>query len=491
MPKTLTVLTVMLLSLNALSAPQTDDAAQTESQAKTATPETSETPKTESDPSQPDQKAAETTRSTSVPNAPQKEASGQAQGVAQDTTIKAPEPVVAHRFAPPPPPPIEPEPEAPEPRPHVTATYTPGKGLAVHSLDGRFKVNTKLFGQVLYTFVNDNDGHNSQSLQIRRARLLFSGFAFGEHNKYFVQLAFSPKDMQWQDGAPTKSPVFDWYFTFDHLRDLTFQIGQYRVPYSRQRRIPISKLQFIDRTLANFEFNLDRDIGFHFSSKDLFGLGLLRYYAGVFIGEGRDGYAETDTNFLYNARIEILPLGLFDDYLEADLERRKTPALSIGAAYAFLDEAKGDQGILGSMPIDGGTTDMHNLTADLMFKIAGVSILGEFFWRDGQRKEQSFGDVQILESEVAQTAPRDGIGYFAQAGWVVPKIPLEIVARYSALRHLKKSSTLDDGDEIGAGIAYYIFGPALKVSADYHHTWYLGELDEANDQVRLEFQAGF
>ncbi len=372
--------------------------------------------------------------------------------------------------------------------------FTPGKGLDITSNDGDFRLVTNLFGQVLYTMAYDEEEEASQSLQIRRARLIFKGHWFGEHNKYTIQLAFSPKDLQFKDGSPTKSPVFDWFLTFDYLRDLTFRFGQYRVPYSRQRRIPVAKLQLIDRALANGEFNLDRDIGFDLLSKNLFGLDFLRYNAGVYIGEGRDAYAQTDLALLYCARLELLPLGLFDDYIEADLERRKKPALSIGAAYSFIDEAKGNKGILGSRPTDEGTTDTHNLTADIMFKAVGLSILAEFFFRKGIRE---YGDATVIDDTTGaqmpapREGPRDGIGWFAQTGWVVPVIPLPLAARSSQVHPRGDGTSLLRGDEVGGGINWWFHGPSMKLSADYFHIYREGSFSAATDQVRVQFQAGF
>ena len=85
------------------------------------------------------------------------------------------------------------------------------------------------------------------------------------------------------------------------------------------------------------------------------------------------------------AGLEVLPLGMFDDHHQSDAKQRHRPGLALGFAYAFLDEAKGNRGILGPVPSDGGTTDTHNATADVTFKVRGVSIHGAAYWRDGRR----------------------------------------------------------------------------------------------------------
>lgn len=401
----------------------------------------------------------------------------------------------------------EPEIEAPG----ASLNFVPGKGLDIQSADRDFRLNIKVFGQILYT-VTGGDGPTEkgslrpvddweQAFAVRRARLLLSGNFWGEHNKYYIQLAFSPQDLQFKDGAPTKTPIFDWYFTFDHLRDLTFQVGQYRVPFNKSRFTPYGNLQFVDRTAANFEFNLDRDIGFDFRSADLFGLNALRYNAGVFIAEGRDGYQASDFGMLYIARLEVLPLGIFKDNIEADLERRKTPGLSLGAAYAFLDDAKYSKGILGSTPSDGGTSDIHTATADIGFKWAGLAISSEFYYRKSHR---DFGDIQAVDESgnpvfeadgvtpvIDEEAPRNGLGWYAQVGFVLPWIPLEPVARFGQVQPVGSDSELKRLDEIGGGINWYIFGSSMALKTDYHHRFSRGDFADATDEIRLSFQAGF
>jgi hypothetical protein len=386
--------------------------------------------------------------------------------------------------------------------------FKPGQGLEIISPNRKFRLTTRLSGELLYsaTFDRYND-KNTQSFQLRRARLIFGGNWFGEHNKFYIHLAFSPMDMQFKEmisvdsegnrntrWVPTKSPVFDFIFQFDHLRDLSFQMGQYRIPYSLQRRVPYTKLQFVDRATANFEFNLDRDIGCNIYSLDFLGLDLLRYYAGVFIGEGRDGFQETDFGMLYTARVEVYPLDLFDNRIEADLARHEKPVLSISTGYAYLASAKGNQGILGKPPSDGGTTDTHNLTADISFKFIGISLFGDFYFRQGER---NYGEATILDPDTGAIVPapledpRDGIGWTGQLGYLFPKIPFEIVSRYSQVLPIGNQTSLIRKDEIGAGISWYIFGASMMAQADYHHVFLNGVLDSGADFIRVRFHAQF
>ena len=46
----------------------------------------------------------------------------------------------------------------------------------------------------------------------------------------------------------------------------------------------------VDRSIVNGEFNLDRDVGLDILSKKFLGTDKLRYYAGIYMGEGHSSY---------------------------------------------------------------------------------------------------------------------------------------------------------------------------------------------------------
>ena len=362
------------------------------------------------------------------------------------------------------------------------AEYRPGKGLTFTSADESFDLAMRLRAQFLYTAAHRQKSEPLEhSFQVCRARLQFVGHVFGEHNKYKAELAFSPRDEGVNGQGPQITPLLDWYAEFDYVRDLTLRLGQYKVPFNRQRVISSGDLQLVDRALAQGEFHLDRDVGLHFSSPDLGGLGLFKYYAGVWMNEGRDAYQFRPYTNMYIARVEVLPFGMFDDYKESDLKRHTKPGLSVGAAYAFLDDASNDRGILGEPPEDAGTTDFHLVTADLLFKYRGASLQGEFYYRHGSRNAQ--GDM---------VAPaRNGLGWFVQGGYLLPTIPLEVAARYSEIHPEDSDSSLGEQHSAGIGVSWYPGDHSLKLQADYFRAWADDEIDEGDDTARIQLQLAY
>lgn len=379
--------------------------------------------------------------------------------------------------------------------------FKPGKGLTLRSKSGAFELTTGLRAQFLYALTHDNaDGADPRvlhSFEVRRARLVFSGHMFGEHNKFKTEISLSPKDVGLRDGSVSYTVMRDFYFEFDYLRDLSLRIGQYKLPYSLQRVISSGKLQMVDRAMAQAEFEFDRDIGLDLYSEDFLGVERLRYHLGMYMGGGRDAFtpeSPTRGGLVYIARLEVLPFGLFDDYVEGDFTRTRKPRWMLGAAYSFMDDAVFNRGTKGSTPSDGGTTNIHNVTGSTVFKLLGWSLSGEFFWRHGTRR---FGDTMIDDGmgnliPAPREAPRNGLGWYLQSGYMIPRVPLEIVARYGEVRPLgdDTQTSVSERHELGGGFNWYPGGHAWKLQLDYFRLWG-DELAQGEDQLRLQAQIAF
>ena len=376
------------------------------------------------------------------------------------------------------------------------AKYVPGKGLEFASVDGAFKLQTRVRAQFLYQGEMAADSDAEHYFMIRRARVQFGGNLWGKHNKFKLELAVSPRDVSNEgvdldgDGSADSnfvktSPLLDFYQEFTYLRDMRVRIGQYKVPYSRQRVISSGNLQMVDRAAtANAEFTLDRDLGLDIRSKDLFGLDLFKYYAGVYIGEGRNTSNKTvgagDQGLMYIGRLEILPLGSFKDYSEADLARSTTPGLSIGMAYAYVADAPKTRGILGSTITDD-VWNYQNMTGDLMFKYAGFSLLSEVFMRQGDSESGA--------------ATSDGWGAMAQAGYLIPHTAVELTGRYGMNRRLgsESESVFAEGlNEVGGGVGHYFAHHPFKLQGDVFRSWTEEDGPDAGETtIRMQLQTAF
>jgi hypothetical protein len=371
------------------------------------------------------------------------------------------------------------------PRPLAAGRYVPGRGFELQTEDGDFGLALGAWGQIEYRF-DGRPGDDRHVLQIPRARVRAAGHLFGTNHRYVMVLGFAPSELRRRPvdvvglpDAPTgqfgdevslataddvvqQVPLLDLYFDFTHFRDLSLRVGQFRLPYSKQRMIPESARQFPQRALADREFELDRDLGVMLRSEDLGGLDLLRYSAGMFIGEGPNPDADSlgagDPGFMYLGRVDLFPAGRFDDRVEADFARAPYARMVLGAAFSLLQaDASSPHAVrfLGVQPAGAEVQprvdfNVYNATFDAMLKVSGFSSQAALYYR-------TFGGA---------TGAREGLGLLLQAGYLFEPIALEPVARYSLTRG-SGTTSLPDVDELSVGLNYYLARNHLKLSLEY------------------------
>jgi hypothetical protein len=190
---------------------------------------------------------------------------------------------------------------------------------------------------------------------------------------------------------------------------------------------------------------------------------LLGYQLGVFGGDGRLR-ANNDLGLLWVARVQAQPLGRFEDaYSEADLTRSATPRLSIGAGFAYNDQTSRQRSTTGDF-YQRATMDYFHVEADLIFKVAGFSLQGEFAYRqaDGRSEVTS---MLADGTEITERA-RNGMGWMVQAGYLFDFAPVEIAARFADIYRIGEISALGPQREITVGFNWYPMGHDLKLQLD-------------------------
>lgn len=421
--------------------------------------------------------------------------------------------------------PVAPEPETtsavvttpPAPTPatgDVRVHFEAGQGIQITSNDGRFELIVRARAQFLASMRRPDGGDAGIDFELRRARIYFQGALFDPNIRFTLQLGVSPSCSDMgnnfagnscvgpQGTAPTTltgftprwSPLLDWYVELRHLRELNVRVGQMIPTFQRTFTISDASYQFIDRSLGDAEFNLDRTFAIELRSTDVAGLGWLRYYAGIMSTQGRDMPFAPDLHLGYYARVDVNPLGFFNDYVMGDLARNADPRLSIGFGYAYLDHAPFDRGTIGVLPLDGGTTDQHLLTADFVFMWQGFSLLGEWSMRQATRHQGTANDPMTMMPYATPTLGRTGFGMHATAGVLLGDLPLELVARAGMLRHMNSwdvgaHSAIADQNEVGGGLNWYIQGHPLKVSLWFTNVWRDDGTNGTGQTLRLQLQA--
>jgi hypothetical protein len=381
-------------------------------------------------------------------------------------------------------------------------SFEPGRGFTVR-FGEVFSTNLQSRIQLRSTFaVSGDDGDPgtpvpgpTNETQVRTLRLWLRGNVLDPNLRYGIQLAFGGNDFE----PGSASPIFDAYFELTHLRDLNVRVGQFFVPFDRARTIREFALQSVDRAQVVRELTLDRDIGVALQSQDLFGEGgRVGYHLGLFAGDGRNRFGAHPLGFLTMARVFVRPFGAFDDDQEGDLTRQPSARLMVGGAVAYNQATDRPNSTTGA-PLAFGTFDYLHAAGDLVFKYAGLYVLGEVVYRQSTsgRSVTRTDPATMMEETVWA---RDGWGFLAQTsynvGHVLDLAQLELWARYEQLDALGETdprlaaTVRARGRGLGGGVNLYFDNHALKVQLDWAH-WFGATFGPGEHLVRLQLDASF
>ena len=338
-----------------------------------------------------------------------------------------------------------------------------GKGLTVAAEDSSFNVKFGFRFQTLYAGVkNLETDEYAENLLIRRSRLKFEGFAFDPAIEYKVELAVSNRDHrggQIPESGHTANIVLDAVAKWNFAKNWSVWFGQTKLPGNKERLISSQKLQFVDRSLVNSRFTLDRGKGIQLHHKSGTNFVFKQAFA-ISMGEGRNIIVDNPSNGReLTAKLEFLPFGEFTskgDYFGSDLKREPSPKLVIGIAGDYNKGAVRERGNLGSFNTDLSddyiSNDLKSLLIDLMLKYNGFSFASEYASRSTKKTNNGFGT---------------GDGIVFQAGYLLPS-NWEFAGRLTEING-DTGSTINHVTEYTFGLSRYVVGHNLKVQSDFSY----------------------
>lgn len=370
--------------------------------------------------------------------------------------------------------------EAADPRPRLTGA--PGRGATLDAGEP-FSLTLRTRLQIRGQYAAPAD---TSFVGISTARMYVSGHAYTRKLRYVVQLAVAARDHR--DGAT--SPVYDAFFDWQLHSELGLKVGQYFVPFDRLRTVRELALEMPDRPSAVGELTLDRDTGVTLHSRGPFG-SALGFHLGAFGGRGTNTLAPSAAGGMLVGRLEVRPLGPIDDDSEGDLERRTVPGLAIGFGAASNRNTTRVRSTSGPA-FEGGTADYRHVAADLVFKWRGLSVETEYV----RRTASSDAVVSFDGAGAPRIEPtRSGHGWVVQASYTFDP-PVQVVGRLGRLMGLHRSdprlvSEVEArGEELGAGLNYYVGGHALKIQAAWIARMPWGApLDRADHLAQVQLDA--
>jgi phosphate-selective porin OprO and OprP len=346
-----------------------------------------------------------------------------------------------------------------------------GKGFGLVTKDSTFSLNFQFRMQNRATYVSKSESDfdpESFEFRVRRLRFKFEGFVYNPKLTYYIQLSVSRGDMDWRvtdNSLINSSPniVRDAVIYYSPSKQVRFGFGQTKLPGNRQRVVSSGDQQFVDRSIVNATFNIDRDFGFFAQYTGNY----LNLRGALTSGEGRNALPEraspSNKGLAYTGRVELLPFGKFtgtNDYIEGDLEREPTPKVSIAATYSFNDQAVRVAGQLGNDLYR--PRSIRNFEADILFKYNGWAFYNEYMQRDANNP--------VTVNDAGRTRHIFvGDGYLSQLSYLF-KNNFEVAGR---ITQITPQSQIEDLErqirQFEFGVTKYLVGHRLKVQANLLH----------------------
>jgi len=323
------------------------------------------------------------------------------------------------------------------------------------------------------TFNDFNDQQNSV-FKINRSRLKVGGHAYQPWLKYYWEYDLG------------RSNLLDFRVMIEKWEWLNLKLGQWKVEFSRERRISSGGQQLVDRSILNRNFTVDRQQGVELYGR-LRDKGALdfSYWAGVFTGTGRGARDNDDKNLMYFGRLQWNFLGEALGFKSVDFEIHQKPAAIIAVAgvtnrSSFTRFSSAGGGVLaGFEEQNPGQYRMNqvNLETALMYK--GLSWQSEFHTKE---------IVDHFNNKQTSTLT----GYYLQAGYLAHQSinwwpePLEIAARYA---HYDPSEVSDYNlDEVSLAFNWFFKQHKNKLSMEVSNFDYETPQTNVENEWRFRVQ---
>lgn len=361
-----------------------------------------------------------------------------------------------------------------------------GRGITFQPKDESYKLTLRFRMQNLASFDFDDEfSLESSQAQVKRLRLRFDGYIFSPKLVYSIQLGFSPYDTRVLPNE-NMNIVRDAMIYYVPGAEWNIGFGQTKIRANRARLNSSSALQFVDRSIVNSEFNLDRDFGiFGEYHKKLFGDFNISGKGSVTLGEGRNFGASEKSGFAYTGRLELFPFGRLADLAEGDFERTQTPKVLLAGAYGYNDRALRKQGSNGSLLPNDERRSLQSYFIDFIFKYQGFAFYTDYMGR-------------ICDKPLFDSSPTNyiytGNGLNLQTSYLFPS-NWEIALRHSTLNpsiEVKDLVGYKTNNQATLGVTKYLIGHNLKIQADasYNYKTETVSSDYSRWQLRFQIELG-
>ncbi|MGV7221934.1 MAG: porin [Nitrospinales bacterium] len=379
-------------------------------------------------------------------------------------------------------------------------------GFELTTEDGLFSTKLVWRAQMRYTNPNRSDPRSlgnfttrmdSSNFEARRLRMKIGGHGYKKWIKYYFEVDLQPSRDFDDSSSASSTRVIDYRLTLQPIKEIGLRVGQWKINYNRERVDSSGRQTFVERSIVNRVFTIDRQLGAMVQGRLFKGTPAdLRYYAGMFNGEGRS-VNNPSTDLLYMGRLQWNFIGRDLKWRQSDIAHHDIPSGQLAFAAATNNgrctrwSSSGCGNLSGlTSPKDTMPTQfkVNQWMQEFAFKYKGLAIQQEYHQKEV--KDKVTGLTHDYEGMYAQ------IGYFFHG--LIPAIPekLELAFRYAFVNapDTANINTNDDRDEYTVGLNYFFAGHNNKITLDYSHL----TLDDesagrkvSDDRFRMQWDVSF
>jgi len=316
------------------------------------------------------------------------------------------------------------------------------------------------------------DAGDSMSFYIRRLKSSFSGHVYD--SKWTYRMVYVWAGSQLEEGSVT--------YRADEKYNIGF--GRRKSFYNIQEYTSSGSQQFVDRSVANEEFNHDFVTGAWVDGSMKLEAHALRYHFGIFNGVPRAGarFAENSDfaqgsggatinqgfKLMYNARVELIGngdtkssvLGSESDLRKDDKRESLLFVTGIGANWNQLNDNE-------TQNVGGARThkaDVWSLVWDARVHVQGLSFNAGIFHRT-----VNFNDT--ADADAGHASGYTDLGFYGALGYTINLEggnQFEPAIRYSLIDRddFNSGGAQRDDNELSVGLNYYMQGHKAKLSFD-------------------------
>ena len=391
----------------------------------------------------------------------------------------------------------------------VKASYGP-KGFRLETRDGNWQTNLQWRFQFRLTHpdradprqVDNFEAKEELTFETRRIRMKIGGFGYRPWLKYYFEVDLQPTRDEDDDSLTSSTRVIDWRIDLAKYKKVALRVGQWKIDYTRERVDSSGRQQFVERSIVNRIFTIDRQMGVSLRGRLFEGTHAdLRYYFGVFNGEGR-GVSNDDTSMMYAGRLQWNFLGRDLALRQTDVERTEKPTGTLAFAGATHTGVCTRWSSGGCSNLDGftraglaqnGQFRVHQAAQELAFKWQGFSFQQELHWK--RVIDRSFTSNQ-------GSYQTDLFGGYAQTGYFFNEIfefvpePLELAFRYALVREPNETQRVktNSRQEFTVAANWFFAGHNNKLTLDYSHLTLDDDVlarNVSDDRIRFQWDVSF